>query len=118
MVAARFFAEGKGPTEVAELLGVAQGSASRWKQAYDGHGKEGLRAKRHPGKKSRLRSADRERLAELLLLGPGAQGFPTEVWTLSRVATLVEQHFRVKYSQSGVWRILRAMGWSCHTLLL
>jgi len=114
MVAARLFDAGKSPTEVANLLGVTPTTARRWKRAYTHLGKDGLRAKRHPGgSKSRLRPADRERLAELLLEGACKHGFSTEVWTLPRVAVVIERHFGIRYSQAQVWRILRSMGWSC-----
>lgn len=38
--------------------------------------------------------------------------FPTELWTLARVAKLIEREFAVTYSTVNVWRILREMGFS------
>ena len=42
-----------------------------------------------------------------------ANGFATELWTLPRVAELIEEMFGRRYSDSQVWRILTAMKWSC-----
>lgn len=48
----------------------------------------------------------------MLLEGPLAAGFPTDLWTLTRVAQVIERHFGVKYHPGHVWRILRDLGWS------
>ena len=37
-------------------------------------------------------------------------GFPTELWTLARVAKWIEREFGVAYSTVNVWRILRELG--------
>jgi len=51
-------------------------------------------------------------LTTTLLLGPRAAGFTTDLWTLARVAQVIENRFGVKYHPGHVWRILREMGWS------
>lgn len=55
---------------------------------------------------------DRARLAKLLLQGAMANGFLTELWTLARVATLIEREFGRAFSISYVWRLLRDLGFS------
>ena len=72
-----------------------------------------MKAKRHPGGKSRLSDQQREELVELLKQGPKAHGFPTDLWTCRRVTELIEKQFAVRYDPSQVWRILRSLGWSC-----
>ena len=43
----------------------------------------------------------------------GAIGFSTDLWTLRRVAEVIEALTGVQYHQGHVWRILRdSMGWS------
>ena len=37
---------------------------------------------------------------------------PTELWTLARVADVIEKVTGVKYHPGHVWRVLRQMGWS------
>jgi transposase len=54
----------------------------------------------------------KEGLKATLLRGPRAAGFRTDLWTLSRVAQVIESHYGVKYHPGHVWRILRNMGWS------
>lgn len=104
---------GRQPLEVAKMLGVSPGAISRWKKAYQQAGPEGLKARPHPGPKPKLSETQRQTLEQLLLEGPRAHGYPTELWTLRRIAELIEKHFGVSYDPSGVWHVLKAMGWSC-----
>jgi hypothetical protein len=48
-----------------------------------------------------------------LTKGPRANGFPTEMWTLARVADVIEQVSGVRHSQTQTWVILRErLRWS------
>jgi transposase len=45
--------------------------------------------------------------------GPKANGFPTETWTLARVAEVIERVSGVRYGTTQTWTILRRrLGWS------
>ncbi len=112
MLAAELFEDGVGPSEVAKSLGATKGAASQWKSLWEKHGKEGLRSKPHPGSKPRLTDDQRVELVELLLLGPRSNSFSTDLWTLPRVAELIERQFGVSYDSSHVSRILKRLGWS------
>jgi hypothetical protein len=52
-------------------------------------------------------------LEAVLLAGAVASGFPTELWTLARIATVIRRTFHQRYHPSGVWWVLQRMGWSC-----
>ncbi|MCK4415314.1 MAG: IS630 family transposase [Candidatus Eisenbacteria sp.] len=105
--------EGQGVREVALQVGVHAGSVSRWKKMVETNGPAGLKAKPGPGSVSRLTASQKERLRTLLTQGPAAHGYKTALWTLKRVAEVIERHFGVSYHPGHVWRILRALGWSC-----
>jgi transposase len=60
-----------------------------------------------------LSVAQREKLRSLLQRGPPASGYESELWTLRRVADLIESKFGVVYHPCHVWRLLEKMGWSC-----
>jgi transposase len=57
-----------------------------------------------------------QQLAEVvaaLKKGPRENGFPTELWTLARVADVIETLTGVHYGTTQTWRILRErLGWS------
>ena len=107
-ISGRLLQEGKGVREVARLVGVCH-----WKQALEKGGMEALKAKPHGGRRSRLTPEQKKVLEQVLLKGPRAAGFATDLWTLARVAQVIERLFGVKYRTSHVWYILRGMGWSC-----
>jgi transposase len=112
MVAAEMFQRGIGPYEVARTLGVTHGAVSQWKIALESGGIAALRSKPNPGGKSRMNDKQRAILPELLIAGAMAVGFGTDLWTLPRVAKLIEQRFGISYETSHVSRILKRLGFS------
>lgn len=65
------------------------------------------------GRPPALSERQLQQLDRLLRRGPTRCGFPTELWTLKRVAQLIEAEFGQCYDPSGVWHLLKRMGWSC-----
>ena len=112
MLGAKLFEQGIRPSEVARRLGVTIGAASQWRKAWREAGLDGLRSKPHPGSRPKLPRHCRPELERLLLEGPRAHGWATELWTLRRVVELIRRRFGVQYDPSQVSRILHSMGWS------
>ena len=112
-IGARLLQEGKGVCEVARLVEASPSSVSRWKQALEEGGMEALKSKPNRGRRARLTPEQKKSLEQVLLEGPRAAGFATDLWTLARVAQAIEQVFGVRYHPGHVWYILRDMGWSC-----
>jgi transposase len=104
---------GHRPSAVARRLGVSPAAVSRWKKISQRAGRKGLKAKPHPGRRPKLTTEQRRELAPLLLKGPVAHGYRTDLWTLKRIGEVIETHFGVHYDPSGVWHVLRGIGWSC-----
>ena len=106
-IAGRLLLQGKGVREVARLVDVSPSSASRWKRAVEAGGLEALKAKPHPGRKPALAPRQKEDLKQILIKGPLEAGFPTDLWTLSRVAEVIVRTFGVSYHPGHVWYLLR-----------
>ncbi len=106
------FEEGLSQAEAARRVHAAQQSVSRWVSEHRERGSAGLRQAGRAGRKPLLDAAQRERLVALLLQGPEAHGFPTPLWSCPRVARLIADQFGVRYHESHVWKILRALNWS------
>jgi transposase len=104
---------GQQPVEIARRLGVDRRSVRRWHADYRKSGEKGIQAKPVPGRPSRLTDRQKKRLEQSLLKGAQACGFSTDLWTCARVTELVRQFFGVQYHLCHMWRLLRAMGWSC-----
>jgi len=111
--AADLFAQGVRQAEIARQVGVTHQTVSDWHAAWKQGGREALRS---AGRAGRLPKLTAEQLAEVtaaLSKGPTANGYPTELWTLARVAGVIERVTGVRYHPGHVWRILREqLGWS------
>jgi transposase len=60
-----------------------------------------------------LSETDLKRLEEGLKRGAEAVGYETNLWTLERVAELIERDLGVKYHAGHVSWLLKKLGWSC-----
>jgi transposase len=105
--------EGFGVREVARQMKCSPASVSRWQTEVKARGPDALRPKPVPGRPSLLSTKQRARLLKMMLKGAGTYGFSTDLWTLRRVAELIERTFGVRYHPAHVWKVLRGEGWSC-----
>jgi transposase len=110
--AAKLFAKGVRQAEVARRLDVSRQSVSRWFRAWQQEGEPGLAGAGRAGRLPRLSAEQRERVDAELRRGPGAQGYETQLWTLARVAEVIERTTGTRYHPGHVWRLLREMGWT------
>ncbi len=106
----RMLARGVVQAEVARLLDVSRQTASSW-EAMRIENRQAWRRK-PLGRPSGLDATQRVRLAKMLVAGAVANGFPTELWTLARVAVLIKREFGLSYSTVHVWRLLKQLGFS------
>jgi transposase len=113
MRAVELFEAGMRQVDVVTELGVSAQTASRWYRSWCTGGRDALVGAARLGRTSRL---SREQLAEVeaaLVAGPKANGFATDMWTLARVAQVIERVAGVSYSPSQTWLILRQrLGWT------
>lgn len=100
------------PSEVARRIGVDRRSLRRWKAAVRKHGEVGVRAQAATGRPSKLSPRHKRRLEALLLKGPLAAGFHTDLWSCPRVAELIKLRFGIDYHVDHVGRLLHELGWS------
>jgi len=107
MRAADLFEQGVRPAEVARQLGVWHQIVSDWRAAWRRSGRDGLRS---AGRAGRLPKLTRDQLAQVeseLVKGAEANGYPNDVWTLQRVAEVINHVTGVSYHPAHVWYILR-----------
>jgi len=111
--AARLFEKKVPVPEVVRRVGVARQVAYRWHQAWEAGGEAALTSKGSAGPKARITPSQTEQIVAALLKGPGAQGYKTQLWTLPRVAALIQTLTGIRYHPGHVWRILGNLGFSC-----
>lgn len=104
--------DGKSIAETARLVDASISSVKRWKRAVQQGGSDALTAKPHPGPAPKLTGPQKARLVQVLLRGPRASGYPTELWTCRRVAEVVQRRFGVKYHPDHLGRLLHTLGFS------
>lgn len=110
--AAEYFQERMPLQEIADRFGVSLSSVKRWKAAWQTGRVDALAAKPHPPRACKLSEKQKLKLVKLLLAGPVAAGFRTDLWTCARVAELVRKQFGVKYHPDHLGRILHDLGFS------
>jgi transposase len=93
-------------------MGVTKGAVSQWVKRGKEGGEAALREQPKSGAPLRLSQEDREKLPELLARGAESFGFRGDLWTCSRVATVIQREFGVKYHPAHVSRILKDLGWT------
>ena len=110
--AARLFRQGQSQAAVMRTLGVTRQTAYRWYHLWRQHGRAGLKAAGRLGRKPRLDARQLARVERALGQRPQRHGFRTDLWTLPRVATVIERLTGVHYHAGHVWYLLRGLHWS------
>jgi transposase len=99
--------------EVAEEVGASISSVFRWQKAFHKSGSKGLEGVPATGRPPKLSLRQKRKLNGLLMRGPVAFGYTTDLWTTRRVAEVIDREFRTDYHPNHVWRVLKGLGWSC-----
>src|SRR2546427_9115545 len=60
----------------------------------------------------KLGPRQRRRLVKLLLKGPQAHGYRTQLWTTARIAEVIRREFGVHYHRDHVGRLMHSLKWS------
>jgi transposase len=113
MRAAEMFARGRSQADVVEALGVSREAASVWYRLWRAGGRAALAGAGRAGRLPRISDGQLTEVDNALLAGARANGFETDLWTLARVADVIEAITGVRYSQTRTWEILRRrLGWT------
>jgi transposase len=111
--AACLFAKGESTlASVARQLQTSRQSVGRWYHDWKQGGAKALDAAGRAGRKARLSPVQLRKVEETLLQGADAHGFGAELWTLPRVATVIERVTGVKFHPGHVWKILGSIDWT------
>jgi transposase len=110
--AAQLFRAGKKQAEVARSLRVSRQSVSRWFFSFLKGGVKALKGAGRAGRKPRLDAKQLAKIDAALRLGAKGHGYRTNLWTLPRIAEVIERLTGVRYHPGHVWRILHRLDWS------
>jgi transposase len=107
MRAVDLFEQGVIPAEIARQVGVSHQIVSDWRTVWRQSGRDGLRAAGRAGRRPKLTSDQLAEVEGALAKGAAANGYPTDLWTLPRVAEVIERLSGVVDHPGHVWYILR-----------
>ncbi len=111
--AARLFARGETLlASVAQRLQVSRQSVWRWYHQWKRSGVAALRGAGRAGRKPRLTAPQLERVKVALSQGARAHGFAADLWTLPRVARIIERLTGVRFHPGHVWKLLGSLDWT------
>ena len=107
MRAAGLFEQGVTPAEIARQVGVSHQIVSDWRAVWRQSGRAGLRGAGRAGRRPKLGAEQLDQVEVALANGPEANGYTTDLWTLKRVAEVIEHVSGVAYHPAHVWHLLR-----------
>lgn len=110
--ALELYDEGRSLNEVARIIGCDPSSVMRWRDARAKGGEGALEVRFSPGRPPKLTEGQKRKLERMLLKGPLAAGYRTDLWTTARIAEVIERAFGVSYHRDHIGRLLHQMGWS------
>jgi transposase len=111
--AADMFRRGKSQAEVARALDVSAQAVSEWYRLWRSGGRAALAGTGRAGRLPRLSDEQLTEVVVALKKGPRANGFGTDLWTLARVADVIERVTGIRLGQTQTWDTLRRrLGWS------
>jgi transposase len=111
--AAELFALGVRQAEVARQLGVSPQAVSVWHARWRAGGQDGLRSRGPTSPAPKVSDTQLAGVEDALLEGATANGFTGELWTLDRIATVIEWLTGVRHHSAHVWALLHhRLGWS------
>lgn len=98
--------------EVGRRIPGASSSVRRRLRARRRGGPDALRVRFSPGRTLKLGLSQRRRWLKLLLKGPQAHGYRTQLWTTARRAEVIRHEFGIEYHRDHVGRLMHSLSWS------
>jgi transposase len=112
LLAVQRVSEGYTAEEVGDFLGVDPRSVRRWLADFRLYGAAGLAARPIPGRPTKLTPPQEKIVCRWLLDNPTDHGFPTELWTASRLALLIDEEWGISLNSHYLCAWLRQRGYT------
>jgi transposase len=100
--ATELFATGVPQAQIARQLGVSPQAVSVWHARFKAGGTDALRSRGPTGPAPKVSDARLAGVEHALLEGASANGFVGELWTLDRIALLIERLTGVRHHPAHV----------------
>lgn len=98
---------------IAKNMGRHRVTIYKWVEIYEKNKSfNDLHEKKRSGRPPKIEAKTIKRVEKALQKPASKFGFETDLWTCSRVHTLLKKKYKVKISRGHVWKILREAGFS------
>lgn len=111
--AGKLFQQGLTQADIARRFKATPAAVNYWHKAWKRGGINSLKSKGHPGFASKLTPQKRLLFKQAVLKGPLRYGFETNLWTLSRLSTVMNKVAKVRFGHNHTWEIVRELGFTC-----
>ena len=113
MRAGKLFRKGVAQADIARTLRVTPASVSQWHAVWQKEGLSGLQSKGHPGIPTALTEAKAQKLKAVILKGPRAFGYTTDLWTLERIREVAKKKAGLSFVTTRIWHAVISLNLSC-----
>jgi transposase len=104
---------GKSSSQVGEIFHMSFKQITNWVHRFEAEGPAGLVDKPGRGRKSRLSTAQQEKIAEVLEdKRPSDYGYNTATWTGPLLIDWVKEKFGITYKKAQIYNIIKSLGFS------
>lgn len=110
--AGKLFKKGKTQADAARKFKVTTSAVNRWYAAWEKGGLTALKSKGNSGFPSSLTPEKRKVFKRAILKGPRAYGFETDLWTLSRLSSVMKKVCKIEFGETWIWHIVRDLGFT------
>ncbi len=97
--------------DIAEALGITEGSVSQWLTRVQQRGAKSLLSQPHAGH-PKLKPEQVQLIPDFLWHGAESYGFPGNLWNCVRIAKVIQRELGVRYNRHHVSRMLKDLGWT------
>ena len=101
--------EGASREDAARLAGMDRQSLRDWVHRFNAEGIEGLRDRPHTGRPSRLTEGQMASFRAVVLRAPEIEKDGVSSWTAKDLCRIVEQRYKVSYSENGMLKLLKSL---------
>ena len=96
--------------QVADAFDIDRTTLFRWVRNYHIAGQDGLQRKSGSGRPRLLNELEEDDLRRIVMFPASDFGYETDLWTVGRLRSVIEDLYEVKLSKDTVWRRLRDAG--------
>jgi len=101
---------GRSMSDVADAYGTDRSTIGRWVNRFQEEGNDGLLRRATSGRPRKLEELTEEELCNIVVQPASNFGYESDLWTVGRLHSVIDQQYRVSVSKDTIWRRLREAG--------